>query len=141
MTTPDSPQPQAYSVQVDRRTWFALAVLLAGAFIALLDTTLVNVALSPIRSSLGASESTLSWIISGYLSPSGWHSSPLAAWVTASATAGSSSSASVSSLSPASPAFSRKAAPTWCSRGWCKDSVVACPPRWHPGLRHHPGSD
>lgn len=66
MTNPDSPQPQAYSVHVDRRTWFALAVLLAGAFMALLDTTIVNVALSPIRSSLGASESTLSWIISGY---------------------------------------------------------------------------
>ncbi|MFT8394925.1 MFS transporter [Propionibacterium sp.] len=49
-----------------RRTGPALAVLLAGAFMALLDTTIVNVALAPIRQSLTASESTLSWIVSGY---------------------------------------------------------------------------
>jgi len=35
-------------------------------FIALLDTSIVNVALPSIRMSLNASESTLSWIISGY---------------------------------------------------------------------------
>jgi len=35
-------------------------------FIALLDQTIVNVALPTIRTSLNASESTLSWIISGY---------------------------------------------------------------------------
>ncbi|MBY6540652.1 MFS transporter [Rhodococcus sp. BP-349] len=35
-------------------------------FIALLDTTIVNVALPTIRTSLDASEATLSWIISGY---------------------------------------------------------------------------
>ncbi|MBT2226008.1 MFS transporter [Nonomuraea sp. NEAU-A123] len=33
---------------------------------ALLDTTIVNVAIPTIRTSLGASESTLSWVISGY---------------------------------------------------------------------------
>jgi len=41
-------------------------VLLAGIFMALLDTTIVNVALPTIQLSLSASESTLSWIISGY---------------------------------------------------------------------------
>ncbi|MBP2457084.1 MFS family permease [Clavibacter michiganensis] len=51
---------------VSRRAWQALIVLLAGMFIALLDTTIVNVALPTIRTSLEASESTLSWIISGY---------------------------------------------------------------------------
>ncbi|MFL6065451.1 MAG: MFS transporter [Friedmanniella sp.] len=51
---------------VPRRSWQALVVLLAGMFIALLDTTVVNVALPTIRTSLDASESTLSWIISGY---------------------------------------------------------------------------
>lgn len=49
-----------------RRAWLALAVLLAGAFMSLLDTTIVNVALPTIRDSLGASEATLSWVISGY---------------------------------------------------------------------------
>jgi EmrB/QacA subfamily drug resistance transporter len=52
--------------ELPRQTWIALAVLLAGTFMALLDTTIVNVALPTIRQSLGASEATLSWIISGY---------------------------------------------------------------------------
>ncbi|WP_213813943.1 MFS transporter [Glaciihabitans sp. dw_435] len=51
---------------IPRRAWQALIVLLAGMFIALLDTTIVNVALPSIRQSLDASEATLSWIISGY---------------------------------------------------------------------------
>ncbi|MDH6235827.1 MFS transporter [Cryobacterium sp. CG_9.6] len=51
---------------VSRRAWQALIVLLAGMFMALLDTTIVNVALPTIRTSLDASEATLSWIISGY---------------------------------------------------------------------------
>ncbi|KGJ71606.1 major facilitator transporter, partial [Cryobacterium roopkundense] len=51
---------------VSRRAWQSLIVLLAGMFMALLDTTIVNVALPTIRTSLDASEATLSWIISGY---------------------------------------------------------------------------
>ena len=51
---------------IPRRAWQALIVLLAGMFMALLDTTIVNVALPSIRTSLDASEATLSWIISGY---------------------------------------------------------------------------
>ena len=51
---------------VTRKTWLALVVLLAGTFMSLLDTTIVNVALPTIRTSLDASEATLSWIISGY---------------------------------------------------------------------------
>ena len=62
-TTPHGGPP---SMEVPRRSWQALIVLLAGMFIALLDTTIVNVALPTIRTSLEASEATLSWIISGY---------------------------------------------------------------------------
>jgi EmrB/QacA subfamily drug resistance transporter len=51
---------------ITRRTWLALIVLLTGTFMALLDTTIVNVALPTIRASVDASEATLSWIISGY---------------------------------------------------------------------------
>src|SRR3954447_23823842 len=58
----DGPPPAT----VSPRAWRALVFLLAGMFIALLDTTIVNVALPTIRTSLDASESTLSWIISGY---------------------------------------------------------------------------
>lgn len=56
----------APSVEVPRRAWQALIVLLLGMFMALLDTTIVNVALPTIETSLNASEATLSWIISGY---------------------------------------------------------------------------
>ena len=49
-----------------RSSWIALAVLILGVSMALLDTTIVNVALPTIRTSLDASEGTLSWIISGY---------------------------------------------------------------------------
>jgi len=51
---------------VSRRAWLALVVLLAGMFMALLDTSIVNVALQTIRTSLNANEATLSWVISGY---------------------------------------------------------------------------
>ncbi len=49
-----------------RRAWQALAVLLLGMAMALIDATIVNVALPTIRTSLSADEATLSWIISGY---------------------------------------------------------------------------
>ena len=49
-----------------RKSWLALAVVLGGMFMALIDATIVNVALPSIRESLNSSESTLSWIISGY---------------------------------------------------------------------------
>jgi EmrB/QacA subfamily drug resistance transporter len=51
---------------VPRRAWIALTVLLAGMFMSMLDTTIVNVALPTIRTSIDASEATLAWIISGY---------------------------------------------------------------------------
>lgn len=37
-----------------------------GAFISLLDTTIVNVALPDITKSLHASSETIEWVISGY---------------------------------------------------------------------------
>ena len=63
MTTVDR-SPNLLATQPHR--WSALAVLLTGAFMALLDTTIVNVALPSIRTSLAASNATLSWIVSGY---------------------------------------------------------------------------
>ncbi|WP_204249306.1 MFS transporter [Frondihabitans sp. PAMC 28766] len=51
---------------IPKGAWRALVVLLMGMFIALLDTTIVNVALPTIKTSLNADEATLSWIISGY---------------------------------------------------------------------------
>lgn len=61
------------------RAKFSLAVLILGMAMAMLDVSIVNVALPSIRTSLNADEATLSWIISGYslaaglaLIPSGW---------------------------------------------------------------------
>lgn len=59
-----SPDPNGTTVSP--RAWWALVVLLAGMAMALLDTSIVNVALQTIRTSLNADEATLSWVISGY---------------------------------------------------------------------------
>lgn len=64
--TESIPRTSAPGVEVPRRAWQALIVLLLGMFMALLDTTIVNVALPTVETSLDASEATLSWIISGY---------------------------------------------------------------------------
>ena len=45
----------------------SLALLLVGAFMALLDTTIVNVALPSVQSGLGAGSSQLEWVVSGYM--------------------------------------------------------------------------
>jgi len=70
MTTPrtDEQVPAAArpAIVIPRRTWLAFAVLILGIAMALLDTTIVNVALPVIRDGLDADEATLSWIISGY---------------------------------------------------------------------------
>src|SRR3954447_857496 len=44
----------------------ALPVLLAGAFMVVLDFFIVNVALPSIATDLHASESSLEWVIAGY---------------------------------------------------------------------------
>ena len=59
-------KPDLAATTVPRKTWMAFAVLILGIAMALLDTTIVNVALPTIRTSLKADEATLSWIISGY---------------------------------------------------------------------------
>lgn len=46
--------------------WRAVSIVLVGAFMALLDTTIVNVALPTIRTGLHASPASLEWVISAY---------------------------------------------------------------------------
>jgi EmrB/QacA subfamily drug resistance transporter len=50
----------------DPRRWRALSVCLVGGFMALLDVSIVNVALPSIRTGLDATDSDLQWVISGY---------------------------------------------------------------------------
>lgn len=52
--------------QGDPNRWFALPVLLAGAFLPPLDFNVVNLALPAIRQNLGASDAELQFIISAY---------------------------------------------------------------------------
>jgi EmrB/QacA subfamily drug resistance transporter len=48
------------------RRWAALPVLLAGAFMVVLDFFIVNVALPSMAADLGASASSLEWVVAGY---------------------------------------------------------------------------
>lgn len=50
----------------DPRRWLALAVLLTGAFLPILDFNVVNLALPEIRRSLGATPSDTQFVISAY---------------------------------------------------------------------------
>ncbi|HHQ0309284.1 TPA: MFS transporter [Listeria innocua] len=52
--------------QTDKRKTLALISIMLGAFISLLDTTIVNVALPDITTALHATSETIEWVISGY---------------------------------------------------------------------------
>ncbi|HEY4429005.1 MAG TPA: MFS transporter [Solirubrobacteraceae bacterium] len=51
----------------ERRRWIALAVLCLGQLMMVLDATIVNVALPSIQHDLHFSQSSLTWVIDGYL--------------------------------------------------------------------------
>jgi EmrB/QacA subfamily drug resistance transporter len=50
----------------DARRWRALTVSMAGAFMVLLDVSIVNVALPSIEREFGVSAGTVQWVVSGY---------------------------------------------------------------------------
>jgi MFS family permease len=49
-----------------RRTWLALAVIVAAQFMVVLDIAIVNVALPAIKGDLHFSQANLQWVISAY---------------------------------------------------------------------------
>ncbi|HVE67026.1 MAG TPA: MFS transporter [Solirubrobacteraceae bacterium] len=51
----------------DRNRWVALYVLCTGVLMIVLDVTVVNVALPSIQDDLGFSQSSLAWVVNGYL--------------------------------------------------------------------------
>src|SRR6266545_3838274 len=63
MITPQTAEAEATP---DPRRWTSLAVVLVGAFMILLDVTIVNVAIPNIQVDLGASYRTIEWVVSGY---------------------------------------------------------------------------
>src|SRR3954462_11658452 len=52
---------------LEDRRWLALYLLCLGELMIVLDTTIVNVALPSIRADLGFSETTLVWVVNGYM--------------------------------------------------------------------------
>jgi MFS family permease len=56
-----------HSHLTDRARWLAFAVLCLGDLMIVLDSTIVNVALPSIRTSLGFSEASLVWVVNAYL--------------------------------------------------------------------------
>jgi EmrB/QacA subfamily drug resistance transporter len=55
------------TLQSERARWAALIVLCTGMLMIILDSAIVNVALPSIQSDLGFSQSTLVWVVNGYL--------------------------------------------------------------------------
>src|SRR6266567_822521 len=49
------------------KKWLALFVICGGSLMIVLDTTIVNVALPSIRTSLGFTQSSLAWVVNAYL--------------------------------------------------------------------------
>jgi EmrB/QacA subfamily drug resistance transporter len=72
-TTQTRPQTLITAVDADaerrreRRRWIALAVLCLGQLMMVLDATIVNVALPAIQRDLHFTQSSLTWVIDGYL--------------------------------------------------------------------------
>ncbi len=66
LASADQPTPAGTAPGDDGHGWRAVSIVLVGAFMALLDTTIVNVALPSIRTGLHASSASLEWIVSGY---------------------------------------------------------------------------
>src|SRR6266498_2860500 len=56
----------AASDSADRRRWLMLAVLITGQFMALLDVTIVNVAIPTIHAKLNASGAAIQLVVAGY---------------------------------------------------------------------------
>src|SRR5215813_8170524 len=54
------------SVPLSQNRWAALAVLMAGTFIIVLDFFIVNVALPSMQAELHASASAIEWVVAGY---------------------------------------------------------------------------
>ncbi|MFJ8598389.1 MFS transporter [Streptomyces shenzhenensis] len=65
-TAPTTAPPPARPAAGDRRRWYALAIVMAAAFMDLVDVTIVNIAIPSIQRDAGASFSQIQWITAGY---------------------------------------------------------------------------
>lgn len=62
----DRTGPENGDTLPDPKRWIALAVILVAAFMDLLDSTVVNVAIPSIQEDLGAGYAALQWVTAGY---------------------------------------------------------------------------
>ena len=60
MTTNDFPSPQAYR-------WVVLGIVMIGTFMAILDSSIVNVALPHMMSAFGVSRDQIEWVSTAYM--------------------------------------------------------------------------
>jgi EmrB/QacA subfamily drug resistance transporter len=59
--------PAAEPTRIDPHVWRIAAVVIVGAIMSVLDTTIVNVALNDLSRDLHAPLSSIQWVITGYL--------------------------------------------------------------------------
>jgi EmrB/QacA subfamily drug resistance transporter len=67
MTTSSKEADSMSEITDTRRRWLALYVLCLASLMIVLDVTIVGVALPSIRTDLGFSETSLAWVVNGYL--------------------------------------------------------------------------
>jgi EmrB/QacA subfamily drug resistance transporter len=67
MTTSSNEEDSMSEITDTRRRWLALYVLCLASLMIVLDVTIVGVALPSIRTDLGFSETSLAWVVNGYL--------------------------------------------------------------------------
>ena len=65
LTATPPPAPAAPALNPHR--WIILVAVLTGAFLELLDTTSVNVALRDMAGNLGATPDEIAWVVTGYI--------------------------------------------------------------------------
>ena len=62
-----TPQPAAAEPEgLDRETWIVAGVVMLGAIMSILDTTVVNVAIDRLAIDFNASLTTIQWVVTGY---------------------------------------------------------------------------
>jgi EmrB/QacA subfamily drug resistance transporter len=62
-----TPQPApAAPDALDRQTWIVAGVVLLGAIMSILDTTVINVAIDRLAIDFNASLTTIQWVVTGY---------------------------------------------------------------------------
>ncbi|SHH22531.1 drug resistance transporter, EmrB/QacA subfamily [Desulforamulus hydrothermalis Lam5 = DSM 18033] len=64
-------QPPPYAAEAKSIPWGALLILVIGAFMAILDSSIVNVALPRFMTLFGSSADEIQWILTGYMLTSG----------------------------------------------------------------------